>query len=396
MKDFTPALHRVAHPIEQGTVVGRNTSQTPHAAHIVAGIGHRSYQRYLLIHRKRKQTSLVLHQHEGFTCHLTRFLAVLGRKDFLLRTYRVAVFVGVVKKSHSILSLKHPTTGTVNISFRNESFLQCRLQSIQKTGGYHIHVRSCLQSKHGSLFLVGHAVSFHLSDGIIIGNDHTAKSPLVTKKIGQQPLIGSGRNAIHKVERTHHAPHTRLNGCFIGSQIIVVHAQSAHVYRIIITSRLGSTIQCKMLDTGQYFIISLHSIALIAMYVCPRHQSAQVGIFTVPLGNASPTGIAADIHHRTEIPADSVGTGLSSRHACHPSDGDSVPATRHGKRYGEYCLITVYDIGSYNQGNLQTGFLHGNTLHLSDFPYSLHIEEARDFLLPYHFREFAVHHRTSH
>ena len=64
----------------------------------------------------------------------------------------------------------------------------------------------------------------------------TVESPLSAENIRHQPFIGSGRNTVYFIKRSHHATYTRFNSCFIRQHIIIEHSLAAHIYGVIVAA----------------------------------------------------------------------------------------------------------------------------------------------------------------
>ena len=115
----------------------------------------------------------------------------------------------------------------------------------------------------------------------------------------------------------------------------------------------------------------MHRITpLIAVDERPRHSAAEEGIFADALRRTSPAGIARNVDHRGEGPADTGGnTGRTL-------DGLHVPRGRQAERNRKGRLITVDHIHAEDQRNTQTALLDGDTLHVADLLHPLDIEQT--------------------
>ena len=168
---------------------------------------------------------------------------------------------------------------------------------------------------------------YHFIDSGIVRHHKALKAPLVTQHISHQPFTGCSRNAIHFIKGSHHTTHSGINSCLIGEHVLIEHALTAHIHRVIIASGLGSSIQGEMLDTSHYLIIAFHLAALIATHHGFSYLSTQERVFPTPFRNTSPTGIPADIYHRTESPGNTIRTGLNGRNTGRFLNGFHIPGT---------------------------------------------------------------------
>ena len=267
---------------------------------------------------------------------------------------------------------------------------------MQETMCHHIHVRSCIQRPCRSLLQVGHPMSLHLTNRIVVGHHKSREPPLIAEQIRQQPFVGCSRYSVDGIERAHHRTHSGFHRPFIRSQVHIIHQVTTHIHRIVVTSRFRSSIQRKVLHTGHDFIVLLHAVTLITAHIGSGHQRTEVWVLPTSFCNTSPAGIPTDVYHRTEGPADSISTGLRGRNTCHTCHRHRIPATRQGQRNREDCFVPVNHIGTHYQRNSQTSFLHRHTLHLVNLIHSLHIEKAADLTSPDSFCHLAVLHCSRH
>ena len=180
------------------------TIHTPRTAHVVLRIRQRTNQRNASFFLQRQQLAIVFQQDEGFRGNLPGSLAVCLREQLLLCPQRITVFIWILKQAQLILGLQYPAASLINAFLRHSLCLQRSFQGMQKAMCYHIHVRSRIQGPGRSFLHIGHSMTFHLSDGIVVRHHETLESPLVPQQIGEQPLVGRSRHTVDGIERAHH------------------------------------------------------------------------------------------------------------------------------------------------------------------------------------------------
>ena len=130
---------------------------------------------------------------------------------------------------------------------------------------------------------------------------------------------------VYEIERSHDGADSGVHSGTIGREIIIVHAFTAHIHTVIVTSTFSRSVQGEMLDTGHQRGVRPDTVTLITLYVRLGQNTAQPWILTRTFRNPAPAGIPADVHHRTVVPVDAVGRGLNGRNPGHAGNFDTVP-----------------------------------------------------------------------
>ena len=291
---------------------------------------------------------------------------------------RIAVTVGIVEKSQLEFRFEHQAARAVDIGQRDTPLFERLLQGSQVTLAHHVHVDTRLDGARRHLFQIAQTVRDHLVDARVVRDDEALEAPLLAQHGGHQPAVGRGGNPVDLVERRHDAAHACLDGRLVGREIFVVHALAAHVGRIVVASRFGSTVESIVLHASHDLVGGkMHRITpLIAVDERPRHSAAEEGIFADALRRTSPAGIARNVDHRGESPADTGGTRLDGRNTGRTLDGLHVPRGRQAERNRKGRLITVDHIHAEDQRNPQTALLDGDALHVADLLHPLDIEQT--------------------
>ena len=239
---------------------------------------------------------VILQEHEGFRSQLARHRTMLVGEDIALPALGIQIAVGVVEKSQLIFRLQDTAAGQVDIRYRDGTILQRLRQRADKPVGAHVHIRTCLEGLGRVLLQAAQAVVRHLTNRTIVGHHETTKLPLVAQHVGKQPSVGRGMLAIHEIERRHKRACTSLSRCPVGREVLVVHAQMAHIHRVIVTASLHCPIEPIVLHAGHY-LIRIILTSLIAPDVCLGNLCTKEGVFSPTLCHTAPTGIQCDIHH---------------------------------------------------------------------------------------------------
>ena len=117
---------------------------------------------------------------------------------------------------------------------------------------------------------------------------------------------------------------------------------------------------------------------LIPADVGSREDRAEVGILTGALGDAAPSGVARNIHHRGKCPSDPLGRGLLGRHARGLLDERRIPGRGEAEVDGEDGSKPVDDVEAEQQRNVQPGALDRDALVVIDLLGARHVQEASD------------------
>ena len=132
-----------------------------------------------------------------------------------------------------------------------------------------------------------------------------------------------------------------------------------------------------MLDAGGHGG-GIGRAALITVNHGLGHARVQVGVFTAAFGDTAPAGVAGDVQHGREGPADTLCGGFDGRHAGALFHQGGIKSGRQPQRDGENGMITMDDVAAHQQRDSQTGFLHGDALQLVDLRGIHLVEDGAD------------------
>ena len=82
-------------------------------------------------------------------------------KDVACRTFRVAIFIRIIKQSQFIFGFQNTTTSRIQCFHRDFSFLNGFLQCPYKTLAYHIHIHSGVDGTGGYCLKITDTVVDH-------------------------------------------------------------------------------------------------------------------------------------------------------------------------------------------------------------------------------------------
>src|SRR5690606_21562470 len=123
-------------------------------------------------------------------------------------------------------------------------------------------------------------------------------------------------------------------------------------------------------------------VTLITTHHGFGYFAAQEGVFSAAFCNPSPTGIATQINHGGESPANAVGTGFDGGYARALLNKVHIPGTGKTQWNGKNRFITMNHIHPEYQGDLQPAFFNGHLLYTPDFINRSDIEQSAYFSFP--------------
>ena len=82
-------------------------------------------------------------------------------KDVACRTFRIAIFIRIIKQSQFIFGFQNTTASRIQCFHRDFSFLNGFLQCPYKTLAYHIHIHSGVDGTGGYCLKIADTVVDH-------------------------------------------------------------------------------------------------------------------------------------------------------------------------------------------------------------------------------------------
>ena len=240
--------------------------------------------------------------------------------------------------------------------------------------------------------IITHAVFHHFVDRAVVGHQKTIEAPLMTQHSVDEPTVAGRGNAVNQIKRRHHRTHTSLDCGLIGREILVVHAHTTHINRVIITASLSCTVEGVMLQTGHRIVWAI--VALNTLYHGLGDATAQERIFACALSYTTPAGIEGNVHHRTVNPVDALRCSLAGGKGSASVDGCGIPTARLREGNRQYSLETMNDVVAKKQGDTQPALFHGYLLQLLDFLGVTYTEHRTKVTVGSQAGQRTIHHLT--
>src|ERR1044072_678709 len=117
-----------------------------------------------------------------------------------------------------------------------------------------------------------------------------------------------------------------------------------------------------MLGAGDDLVRSAVVTALKSANARARHLRTEERIFTRAFSNSSPARVARDINHRRERPVNARSSCFRGGNAGRAFCRRGIPGCRFAERYRKDGAITMNDIETEDERNLQTRFGQGHAL----------------------------------
>ena len=109
----------------------------------------------------------------------------------------------------------------------------------------------------------------------IIADDKPVECPFAAKDLSQQKRVRCRRDSIQVVEGGHEAADARVLRGLERNKIYLAQGTLAHVDRVVIATRLGSSVGGKMFRAGHDLVRPAEVVTLKAAYMCDRHDRAK-------------------------------------------------------------------------------------------------------------------------
>ena len=202
---------------------------------------------------------------------------------------------------------------------------------------------------------------------------------MLAQNIGEKPAVARSRHAINGIKSGHKAARSSVGSSLVWRKVVVEHGVMAHVGGVIFAPCFHGTIQSKVFYTGHYGVGSTQISALIALNHGFCQDRCEVRVFTIAFRHTTPTGITADVDHGRERPTNAIGGGFSGCKMCRCAHSSRVPRHREGQRNGEYSLVTVNNIHTKYQRDVQTTVFYGYLLQLANALYAFEVKESTYF-----------------
>ena len=232
----------------------------------------------------------------------------------------------------------------------------------EEAEGHHVHIHTGVHGLFGHVLAVGaESVVDHLTHGIPVGNHQAVEAPFAAEDVLHHEGVTRGRHAVVVVEGGHQRHGAGLDGSLERRQIHIAQLALSEVGAVVVTAAFGSAVTHEMLYAGGHGG-AVQAGTLVTAHHGFTHPGVQVSVLTAALGNAAPAGIAGNVQHGRERPANTLCRGFQGCHTGALFHQGGVKGGRQSQRNGIDGVETVNDVAAHQQRNVQAGFLYRQTL----------------------------------
>ena len=187
-------------------------------------------------------------------------------------------------------------------------------------------------------------------------------------------MIAGGRNIVQVHIGRHEVAGALLFGGMERRKVDVAEELLGNVGGVVVAAALGCAVSGEMLDADEDGV-GAKLVALESANLRARHGRAEVGVFAGAFNDASPAGVAGDVDHGRESPADAGSAGVLRGEVLGLFFDARVPGRRHGERHGKHGAVAVDDVERKQDRDVQAGLLDCDVLEAVDL---LHIGQPED------------------
>ena len=219
--------------------------------------------------------------------------------------------VGIIEQPEGRLAPEHAAHRLVHEGDGDAPRPDQSREIVHVDAAHHVHIDAGLE---GELPRFGararDAVIAELVDRRPVAHHEAPEAPLAAEHRGHEPGAGGARDPADLVEGRHDATGACVQGGVVRRQVHFAQRPLGQIDGVVVPAALGAAIGGKMFYGGEHRVGRARIGALKAPDARRGHGRSQVGILTRAFGDATPAGIAGDIHHRGERPVHTGGRGL--------------------------------------------------------------------------------------
>ena len=284
----------------------------------------------------------------------------------------------MLEQAEEDLDAQDVAHGVVDGGFLDLAGADQLLQVGDEPEGHHVHVHPGVQRLPRHFAAVGAiAVGNHLAHRVPVGDHQAVKAPLAAQDVAYDELVARRRHAVVVVERGHQRQRARLDGRLEGRQVDVAQLVFRQEGAVVVAPALGGAVTHEVLDAGRHRgRVPLR--ALVAAHHGLAHPGVQPGVFAAAFRHAAPAGVAGDVEHRREGPADALRRRLDGGHAGALLHQRRVEGRGEAQRDRENRMETVDHVASHQQGDREPRLFHRDALQLIDPGRVHHVEDGPD------------------
>ena len=356
---------------QRSHAVRRFPVEGPGAELLVSGIGQRAGHQDAAAFAQG-QDAVILEQDRRLDGRLFR----RSQSLFRIGLDGIFIYIRMLEKTELEFQAQDVADHIVDLAFLDLALGDQFLNKTDEAIGHHVHIDTGVDGDFRSVFQVGGiAVGDHFAGGIPVGHDHSVKTPFIPQDVFEKPAVAGRRDAVILVEGGHQGHGSGIDGGFEGREINIPQGAFRQAGGIVVPAAFGRTVAHEMLHA------SCQAFALVATDHGRTHQRVQVWIFTGAFRHPAPPGIAGDVQHRGESPADAGGNGLAGSDPGAFLNEGGIEGCRLADRDREHRPETVDDIPADQDRDTEAGLLDSGPLDGVDFGRVHTIEDGSDLAL---------------
>ena len=297
----------------------------------------------------QREDAVVLEQDGGLLRGAAGGVQVLRR--VLDRLRGSGVHVGMLEQAEEDLDAQDVAHGVVDGGFPDLAGADQLLQVGDEPVGHHVHVHPGVQRLPRHFAAVGAiAVGNHLAHRVPVRDNQTVEAPFTAQDVPDHEFVARRGHAVVVVERSHQRQRARLDGRLEGRQVDVAQLVFRQEGAVVVAPALGGAVAHEVLDARRHRgRVPLR--ALVAAHHGLAHPGVQPGVLAAAFRHAAPAGVAGDVEHRREGPADALRRRLDGGHAGALLHQRRVEGRGEAQRDRENRMETVDHVASNQQGD---------------------------------------------
>ena len=386
MQDARPR-QRGANTVQHRDDVGGAAGHRPGAEGCLVAVGQGADDRHgaELGRRERQHAGGIAQEDDRVARHGASGRPVRRRQDLRLLPRRVAVAVGIVEQAEPLLGEQDAAHRTIERRHRDPAGAHLGDQLVDVGLRDHLHVDAGGEGEPACLGAVGRqSVLDQLADRLPVADHEPAPAPLAAQDALEQSCVRARRHAADVVEAAHQRGDTRVHRGAEGRQVDLAESALRDIDRVVIAPGLGRAVGGEVLGAGEQRVGRVQVLALEPADPRRRHHHPEVGILAGALDDATPPGVARDVHHGGEGPVDAGRGRLDRRHPGSPLDRAGIPARGLGQRDRERRPEPVDDVEGEQERDAEARPLHRDGLQLACEVGAEHAQEGADLPLGDH------------
>jgi hypothetical protein len=238
-----------------------------------------------------------------------------------------------------------------------------RFYVIEVGGADHFHVDAGEDGFAGGIRGIGgETVWDHFGDGGVVADDEAIEGPFFTENLTKGQEISGHGNAIEGVESGHERRDTGFARGAERREIDVAQENFGNPGAVVFAAAFRGSVSDVVLGAGGDCIGRTERTGLESANHGGRERACKIRIFAEAFGYAAPAGVASDVHHGREGPADAFGRRFFGRGSRGGLDQIGIPAGGLAQGNREDGSIAVDNVAAEQQRDAQAALFHGDAL----------------------------------